>query len=260
MVQTVGGMEGWLNRELIWPAGHVVGSGQEVAGAVIMDAKEDAVTSRASEPAVQEHQAENIPVEADEAGRHEVRDSIARADEVRVVSDEPEEMLAKEEVELEASVISPASSEIVEIKASENVQKFETGSTDLKSYGEYAGVAQNGKGANVRSEPSLASDVLRSVAPGYPLAVLKRWEDWVLVEDYRERKGWVFASLLSDLKTVVIKVGKGNLRNGPTLVDEIVAKLDYGAIMFVEQKEGEWLQVRNSEGVIGWLHQDIVWP
>jgi len=124
----------------------------------------------------------------------------------------------------------------------------------------YAGVAQNGRGANIRSEPSLAAEVLRSVPPGFPMVVLERQGGWALVEDFRERKGWVYAALLTDLQTVVIKVGKGNLRSGPSLTDEIVAKLDYGVVMFIDETRGDWLKVSNPEGLTGWLHRDVVWP
>ena len=38
--------------------------------------------------------------------------------------------------------------------------------------GKYASIAQTGSGANIRYEPSLSSEVLRSVPAGFPLAVL----------------------------------------------------------------------------------------
>ena len=126
--------------------------------------------------------------------------------------------------------------------------------------GEYVSVSQNGRGANIRSEPSLAAEVLRSIPPGFPLAIVERQGDWVLVEDFRERRGWVYSTLLSDPGTVVIKVGKGNLRSGPSLTDEIIAKLDYGTVMFLDETRGEWVQVSNPEGLVGWLHNEVIWP
>jgi len=132
--------------------------------------------------------------------------------------------------------------------------------SETSKAGEYASVVWNASGANIRSEASLSSEVLRAVHPGYPLIVLEHRGDWVLVEDFKERKGWVFASLLREPQTIIIKVQKGNLRNGPGLTDGIIAKLNEGTVLSVVEKNGEWLQVSDSEGLRGWLHQDLVWP
>ncbi|KPK27669.1 MAG: hypothetical protein AMJ61_04725, partial [Desulfobacterales bacterium SG8_35_2] len=115
-------------------------------------------------------------------------------------------------------------------------------------------------GANIRSDASLTSEVLRTVPPGYPVAVLERQGDWFLVEDFRERKGWVFASLVTELRTVIIKVYKGNLRSGPGLKDDIIKQLNHGTVMSVLERNGEWLKVSDSEELTGWLNREIIWP
>ena len=125
---------------------------------------------------------------------------------------------------------------------------------------EYASVAKFASAANIRSEASLSADVLRAVPPGYPLAVLERKGDWVLVEDFMERKGWVSASLLSEPETAIIKVWKGNLRTGPGLTEGIIAKLDHGTLLTVIAAREEWLQVNGPEGLNGWVHRDVLWP
>ncbi len=125
---------------------------------------------------------------------------------------------------------------------------------------EYASVAWIASAANIRSEASLASEVLRAVPPGYPLAILERAGDWVLVADFLARKGWIYSTLLNEPGTVIIKVWKGNLRSGPGLNGKIIMKLDHGAILAVSGTKGDWLQVSDSAGVSGWLHRDVVWP
>jgi SH3-like domain-containing protein len=106
----------------------------------------------------------------------------------------------------------------------------------------------------------MTSKVLHTVPPGYPVAVLSRQADWLLVEDYRERKGWVFASLVKEPKTVLIKASKGNLRSGPSLDDGIIVQLDHEKIMPLLERSGEWLKVTDFEGLTGWLHQKDIWP
>ena len=126
--------------------------------------------------------------------------------------------------------------------------------------GEYASIAQIGIGANIHPEPSMSSEVLRAFPPGYPVVVLERRGKWLLIEDFRERKGWVYDSLLDRYRTVIIKVVKGNMRSGPAIAEEVIAKLDYGTVLSVVETRGDWLQVKDSEGFSGWLHRDVVWP
>ena len=122
---------------------------------------------------------------------------------------------------------------------------------------EYATIAV---GANIRSDASLTSEVLRTVPPGYPVAVLERQADWLLVSDFWGRKGWVYASLVTETRTVIIKVFKGNLRSGPSLEDDIIVQLDHGTIMSVLERNGEWLKVSDFEELTGWLHLKVIWP
>ena len=115
-------------------------------------------------------------------------------------------------------------------------------------------------GANIRSDASLTSEILHTVPPGYPVAVLARQADWLLVEDYQRRKGWVFESLVKKPKTIIIKVDKGNLRRGPSFKEDVMAQLDHGKIMPVLERTGEWLKVSDFEGLTGWLHREDIWP
>ena len=128
------------------------------------------------------------------------------------------------------------------------------GRTSAEEYGSITA------GANIRSQASLTSEVLRTVPPGYPVVVIERQAEWLLVEDYRGRKGWVYSSLVSEPETVIIKVFKGNLRRGPSLKDDIIISLDHGTIMSVLEKKGEWLKVSDLKKLTGWLNLEVVWP
>jgi SH3-like domain-containing protein len=122
---------------------------------------------------------------------------------------------------------------------------------------QYARIA---KGANVRSGPSLTSEVLRTVPAGYPVVVLEQQEDWSLVQDFRQRKGWVYEPLIAEPETVIIKVYKGNLRRGPSLTDDVIVQLDYGTVVSVAETRGDWLRVSDPENGTGWLHRKVIWP
>ncbi len=122
---------------------------------------------------------------------------------------------------------------------------------------EYASIAV---GANIRSDASLTSEILHTVPPNYPVAVLEKRADWLLVSDFWGRKGWVYASLVTEPKTVIIRVFKGNLRSGPSLEDDIIVQLDHGTIMSVLERNGDWLKVSDLEELTGWLHFTVIWP
>jgi len=122
---------------------------------------------------------------------------------------------------------------------------------------EYASITA---GANIRAKASLKSDVLRTVPPGYPVVVLEKQPNWFLVQDYRGRKGWLYASLVAEPATVIIKVFKGNLRSGPSLKDNVIVQLDHGTIMTVLKRKGEWLKVSDLKELTGWLYSKVVWP
>jgi SH3-like domain-containing protein len=221
------GLSGWLHRDVVWPEGLKAVSAQEV-------------TSRQEIPVPAQPVASPPPPEpeADEA----------QAEAVREIQTEP----VKKEV---AEVAMPAKEEQAPVSPAPETKALEA----IKA-GEYASIAWVGSGVNIHPEPSMSSEVVRAFPPGYPVVVLERRGNWVLVDDFKKRKGWVYAPLLTDPKTVIIKVWKGNLRSSPNITDKIIAKLDYGTVLSVVETRGNWLQVSDSEGLSGWLHRDVVWP
>jgi SH3-like domain-containing protein len=161
------------------------------------------------------------------------------------------EEIPPQELKLSAETpeqVSPQASAKDEVAVQEQIQ------TEVVEYSSIA------VGANIRSDASLTSEVLRTVPPGYPVVVLSKQVDWFLVEDFRERKGWVSASLITEPRTVIIKVFKGNLRSGPSLKDDIIDQLGHGTVMSVLERSGEWLKVSSSEKLTGWLHRKVIWP
>lgn len=178
------------------------------------------------------------------------KDKVSVQEQIKAETANELQLMEAEEIKSEAAM--PA--------RKENEPKFKVvfpQNPETKVAVEYSSIAV---GANIRSDASLKSKVLRNVPPGYPVAVISKQADWLLVEDYRERKGWVFASLVTEPRTVIIKVFKGNLRSGPSLKDDIIVQLDHGTVMSVLERSGEWLKVSNSKKLTGWLHRKIIWP
>ena len=103
-------------------------------------------------------------------------------------------------------------------------------------------------------------DILRAVLPGYPLVVLEQQDEWSQVEDFRKRQGWVANKLITENNSVIVKIGRGNLRSGPSLNDEIVAYINYGTVLQIEEAQESWLKVTSNEGISGWIQKWTVWP
>jgi len=230
-------LTGWLHRDVLWPADYMAVSAQEVAAtSEATPGQEVELPAQTVEPSPPQTPAEK---------------EVAVAEQVltEVVKEIQAEAVEKEEVAM------PAKAEQATTPTKTFVQIAEA-----TRPAEYASVTQNGSGANVHPEPSMSSEVLRALPPGYPVIVLERRGNWVLIEDFRKITGWVYTSLLSEPGTVIIKVWKGNVRSGPSFSDEIIDKLDYGTVISVMETRGDWVQVSSSERLTGWLHREVVWP
>jgi SH3-like domain-containing protein len=275
MVAALGKTQGRPSMEPQGSVGHMEVSSQELAAGVQgISPQEVTVPVETAEQvqteAVNEIQTAETEKPASEAAelppQPEVSAPVETLEQVPPQATVQEEVAVKEQVQTEAvNEIQPAEAEEIKSEIALSTRK-EDGSgpkilfpqnLETSKALEYATIAV---GANIRSDASLTSEVLRTVPPGYPVAVLERQGDWFLVQDFRERKGWVFASFVTELRTVIIKVYKGNLRSGPSLTDDIIVQLDHGTVMAVLERSGEWLKVSNSEELTGWLNRKVVWP
>jgi SH3-like domain-containing protein len=259
-VESKGGTVGWLNNELVWPAG---GPPTE-PGAVVEEVQS---TTEESLPEVESAS----DIEVDKSVLEQLKEQeIARQYEADATS--MESLGSKQIIELTDSSAETVTEKILVVESKPVVEQGETArqqddkATTVISGGQtldqttYVSITSQGKGANIRSGPSLDAEVLRAVPIGYPLLVIDQSDNWTLVEDFRQRQGWVYNRLLAANTTVVVKVGKGNLRSDPSLRDAIVAKLDYGMVMQVEERQDNWLKVKGGDSIAGWLHKEVIWP
>lgn len=59
-------------------------------------------------------------------------------------------------------------------------------------------------------------------------------------------------------RMVAVKNDNVNMRSGPSLDKEIIWKLGVGFPLKVVKTSGDWLQVQDFEGAVGWVHKDVV--
>jgi SH3-like domain-containing protein len=124
--------------------------------------------------------------------------------------------------------------------------------------GDFASVMKDG--VNIRSGPSTKNDVLWEVFKDYPVEILQRKGDWVEVRDFENDKGWIYASLLSMEKTMIVKVENANMRSGPTKEDKIIATVKKGVVFTPVEQKGNWIKVQYKKDITGWMYNTLLFP
>ena len=114
---------------------------------------------------------------------------------------------------------------------------------------------------NVRSNPSLSSDVVFQAYLGYPIQIEKRQNNWVYCTDWQNNTGWIYRPLISNTQTAVVLVENANIRRGPSLRRPVVMQASKGEIYKVFGEKGKWVKVGYylENEVIGWIRHDLVW-
>lgn len=59
-------------------------------------------------------------------------------------------------------------------------------------------------------------------------------------------------------KMVAVKNDNVNMRSGPGLNKKVIWKLGVGFPLKILKEKGEWFQVKDFEGTVGWVHKDVV--
>ena len=123
---------------------------------------------------------------------------------------------------------------------------------------EYVSVTKDG--VNMRSGPDTTSNVVWQVFQSYPLEVIRREGKWAYVVDFEGDKGWIYETLISSKKTVIVNVETGNMRSGPSTSDSIIAIVKKGVVFEVLEIKGDWIKVRYKNEITGWLYNSLLWP
>ncbi|HKJ70898.1 MAG TPA: SH3 domain-containing protein [Gammaproteobacteria bacterium] len=117
----------------------------------------------------------------------------------------------------------------------------------------------DGSKVNLRAGPGKDHKRLFVVSQGYPVRVVERRNGWAEVEDYEGDRGWVFADLLSDRRTVVVIKPLVNVRKGPSTDREVAFKAERNVLLRYLGAKGKWVHVRHADGDEGWVYAPLVW-
>ena len=113
--------------------------------------------------------------------------------------------------------------------------------------------------ANIRSGPDTSDAVIWQVEKYHPLNIIQKQGNWYLFEDFEGDRGWIHNSLLSDIKTVIVKNDNCNVRSGPGTDNDIRFTVDKGVPFKVLEEKGDWFHVVHADGDKGWIHRSLVW-
>jgi len=101
---------------------------------------------------------------------------------------------------------------------------------------------------------------------GLPVEIIQEYDNWRRIRDSDGTEGWVFHSLLDGKRTAVAAPwmkGKGedvfvNLRSDPQANASLVAKLQPGVVVTIDECNGDWCKAE-TDGTDGWVSQAEIW-
>ncbi len=100
-----------------------------------------------------------------------------------------------------------------------------------------------GERVTLRNGPDQKAKPLWEYGNGFPLEVLKKQGEWLMVKDFENDSGWIHRSRLQKGQQVIVKANKDenkpiNIRNGPSTNNAIIANAYYGVVFSVLRKKG----------------------
>lgn len=114
--------------------------------------------------------------------------------------------------------------------------------------------------ANARRGPNFDQRIdWAFVQRGLPLEVVAEYGAWRRVRDAEGEGGWVHQSLLSGVRTALVR-GEGPvaLHAGPTEGSAIKAMAEPGVVARLEACRGDWCEIATG-GLAGWLPRAALW-
>lgn len=123
---------------------------------------------------------------------------------------------------------------------------------------EYVSVKKDG--VNIRSGPSTTDKIVWQVFESFPLEVIERKGKWAQVVDFEGDKGWIYETLISNQKTVIVTVDTGNMRAGSSTDDPVIATVKKGVVFDVLDMKADWVKVSYKNELTGWMHNSLLWP
>jgi SH3-like domain-containing protein len=116
---------------------------------------------------------------------------------------------------------------------------------------------------NVRAGPTREHEVTYVYTrAGLPVEITAESDNWRRIRDWEGSEGWVYHSMLSGRRTVVVNPKDKSQLLG--LFDDsggggpVIARLQAGVVALVKRCNGSWCRIVGS-GFDGWVAQEQLW-
>ncbi|MCF6092768.1 SH3 domain-containing protein [Microaerobacter geothermalis] len=117
---------------------------------------------------------------------------------------------------------------------------------------------------NMRSGPSLESQVISKLNQGDILTVIQQKNDWFQVKTFDGNEGWVAGWLVTEISGTVANEPKvkilnpgTNIRSGPSTNNSVIIRANVGDTFPILGTEGDWFNIQLPDGkkgyVAGWI-------
>jgi SH3-like domain-containing protein len=92
----------------------------------------------------------------------------------------------------------------------------------------------------------------------YPLRITGEFEHWRRVEDMEGQGGWIYYTMLSGVRTVLVTDARTELRRAPEEKSDILALADEGVIGRLGACTLDWCEIE-AGGEEGWVEKSRLW-
>ena len=122
---------------------------------------------------------------------------------------------------------------------------------------DYRSVAESA--AVLYDAPSVKSNKLYVVSPGYPFEVVVVVEGWSKVRDASGDLTWIESKHLADKRTVLVKTPVAQVRESADDSAPVVFQAQQNVLLELLDVAGGWLRVRHRDGQSGFVRVAQVW-
>ena len=113
--------------------------------------------------------------------------------------------------------------------------------------------------ANIRTGPGKRYPIKWEVSrKGVPVEIISEFEQWRKIRDSQGEEGWIFQTMLSGVRAVIIQSKSQILYKSDSASSRPLAKLNVGVIAKLKTCTKEWCNLE-TEDLEGWVPRSVLW-
>ncbi|MEO0822004.1 MAG: SH3 domain-containing protein [Pseudomonadota bacterium] len=93
---------------------------------------------------------------------------------------------------------------------------------------------------------------------GLPVRIIGEHGDWRQIEDSDKASGWVYHSLLTGRRTVLVTAEVATLFRRPEADADVAAMAEQGVVAHLRECNRDWCEI-DAGGAVGWVPKPVLW-